>query len=282
MAKTINDAQLSLAYRLGESAIPGNTTEVARRNSFFKQAIEYACTDRKFWFLKEKVTDATVADQPYYDFPDRVFDIYELKINGYQHKKLPREEVYAKYEAPSTPVPILPSYMERAYYLLGERYYPIPVYGSAPTAKSVSSITSTGGVATVTMAAAHGFSTGDYVTIAGANETDYNVKAEITVTSTTAFTYAVSNSPSSPATGTMTATKDNIELWTFRNPDLSSFDTSSSIVVPDRFESLLVSFAEFRYWSTAHKRGKAADAEAEFRDWLKQLEVANGRLKFGT
>lgn len=69
---------------------------------------------------------------------------------------------------------------------------------------SVTSITRTGTTATVTTSGTHGKVTGDYVEIAGANETDYNGIFEVTVTDTTHFTYEVANSPSSPATGTIT------------------------------------------------------------------------------
>jgi len=49
----------------------------------------------------------------------------------------------------------------------------------------------TSGVATIVTGAAHGFSTGDTITIASMTDTTFNdVQAEITVTSTTSFTYA--------------------------------------------------------------------------------------------
>ena len=48
----------------------------------------------------------------------------------------------------------------------------------------------TSGVATIVTGAAHGFTTGDTITIASMTDTTFNdVQAEITVTSTTAFTY---------------------------------------------------------------------------------------------
>lgn len=49
----------------------------------------------------------------------------------------------------------------------------------------------TAGVATIVTAAVHGFATGDTITIGSMTDTTFNdVQAEITVTSTTAFTYA--------------------------------------------------------------------------------------------
>lgn len=74
------------------------------------------------------------------------------------------------------------------------------------SAQAVTSITRAGAVATVTMAAAHGFGTGEDITIAGAAQAEYNGTVNITVTGATTFTYAVSGTPVSPATGTITAT----------------------------------------------------------------------------
>ena len=70
--------------------------------------------------------------------------------------------------------------------------------------RSVTSITRSSTTATVTTSIAHGYTTGDSVVIAGATETDYNGVYTITVTGTTTFTYTVANSPSTPATGTIT------------------------------------------------------------------------------
>lgn len=72
------------------------------------------------------------------------------------------------------------------------------------TAASVTSITRSGSVATVTTALNHGYTTGQLVTIAGANESDYNGEFTITVTGLTQFTYTVANTPATPATGTIT------------------------------------------------------------------------------
>ena len=72
------------------------------------------------------------------------------------------------------------------------------------TQSSVSSITRST-TATITTASAHGFTTGQSVTIAGATQTEYNGTFTITVTGASTFTYAVTGTPASPATGTITA-----------------------------------------------------------------------------
>jgi len=70
---------------------------------------------------------------------------------------------------------------------------------------SVSSITRSGTTATVTTATPHGLSTSDRVYISGADQAEYNIVATVTVNSTTEFTYTVSGTPVTPATGTIIA-----------------------------------------------------------------------------
>lgn len=72
------------------------------------------------------------------------------------------------------------------------------------TAKNVTTITSTSGVATVTEAA-HGYADGDLITIAGANEAAYNGSFNITYVDANTYTYPVPLGTVSPATGTITA-----------------------------------------------------------------------------
>lgn len=73
------------------------------------------------------------------------------------------------------------------------------------TTVSVTSITRSGATATVTTGSSHGLVTGQMATIAGAVETDYNGRYIVTVSSSTVFTYTVANSPTTPATGTITS-----------------------------------------------------------------------------
>ena len=69
-------------------------------------------------------------------------------------------------------------------------------------AVSVSSITRSS-TATVTTSASHGLVTGEYSRISGATQTAYNGQFSITKTNATVFTYAVEDSPSTPAAGTI-------------------------------------------------------------------------------
>lgn len=83
----------------------------------------------------------------------------------------------------------------------------IETAGTVVDTIDVLSITRSGNVATVTTDGPHGFNSGQEVAIAGAVELEYNVvDTRIIVESTTVFHYVVAGSPSTPATGTITAT----------------------------------------------------------------------------
>lgn len=73
--------------------------------------------------------------------------------------------------------------------------------------KAITSITRTSTTATVTTTASHGYTTGDSITIIGALPAGYNGTFTITVTGVQTFTYTVSSSLTTPATGTKTANK---------------------------------------------------------------------------
>lgn len=76
--------------------------------------------------------------------------------------------------------------------------------GDLPYQESVT-ITRSGSTATVTHTA-HGMITGQEVLIAGANQIEYNGIFTITVTGVNSYTYTVSGTPTTPATGTIEST----------------------------------------------------------------------------
>lgn len=80
----------------------------------------------------------------------------------------------------------------------------------ASLVQSVTSITRVTTTATVTTPSAHGYATGDYVTIFGATAgagaiSQFNGTFQITVTGATTFTYTVANSGDTSASGTLYA-----------------------------------------------------------------------------
>jgi hypothetical protein len=87
---------------------------------------------------------------------------------------------------------------------IGTTGAPLTLDFALGTDVAVTTITRASTTATVT-ATAHGFTTGDQVNIRGAAETDYNGDFIVTVTDANTFTYTVSGSPATPATGTIIA-----------------------------------------------------------------------------
>jgi hypothetical protein len=76
------------------------------------------------------------------------------------------------------------------------------------TTVPISSATASGTTVTITCAVAHGFSAGDNISIAGAEQWQYNRDAVISNVTATTFDYTASSAPSvSPATGYMLCTK---------------------------------------------------------------------------
>lgn len=90
---------------------------------------------------------------------------------------------------------------------VGELTERIVIQTAEPATVSVSTLTRSSQTVTVTTATAHGYADADFVTIAGATQTEYNGEFQIDVTGANTFTYSIlSGTPATPATGTITAT----------------------------------------------------------------------------
>lgn len=79
---------------------------------------------------------------------------------------------------------------------------------------SVQSITRVGSTATVNFAVPHGIGRNALITVAGAVQTEYNVTnaAIIAIPTATSLTYAVTGSPVTPATGTITLSRTGVSV----------------------------------------------------------------------
>lgn len=125
---------------------------------------------------------------------------------------------------------------------------------------SVTSITRSGTIATAVTASAHNLSSFVPVTISGADQTEYNVAAaDITVTGLDSFTYVVSGSPVTPATGTLLAdfTTANVEV---ESVDFGA-DTNLDVDSPLALQSPIVNVDDTLY-VTFGAVGGGTDAES--------------------
>lgn len=84
---------------------------------------------------------------------------------------------------------------------IGEMTEELEIQTSEPQPIRVTSLTRSGAVATCITERPHGFVTGDYASIEGANQAGYNLNPLVTVLSPTSFSYAVDSGTVTPATG---------------------------------------------------------------------------------
>jgi hypothetical protein len=109
--------------------------------------------------------------------------------------------------------------------------------------KSVTALTSSDGTATATVTA-HGYSDGDPILIAGADQADYNGTFNISVVDANTFTYQVAEGITSPATGTITSAGYTesyfpaVSYATYNNLDLVLHESNGIIysLDPDTYD----------------------------------------------
>lgn len=278
MSVTLTQLQTRLAYRLGEDSAVSDTNEKARRTQFLNDGYLEVLKQGYFWFMQDIASDTTVADQEIYTLPSDFRDIIELRVDGKVALPMPQGKAFGTYNYP----PTFYQYHSviQNFYIYGEsELHLLPIPSSAPSDLSVDSVTRSGSTVTVTTTSAHGLSANNYITIAGANETDYNGAYKIdSVPSTTTFTYTVTTTPSSPATGTITATERNIIYRYYQYPTLMSSD-SDTCLIPDQWVNGIVAYAYGRVCAIDDSRGNAKDGFDEFNETVKQLTTENLRRK---
>lgn len=103
----------------------------------------------------------------------------------------------------------------------------------ALTTFSITSLTRIGSTVTATTSTDHTFGTGMSLDIAGAVESDYNGAFTITVISADEFQYEISATPTTPATGTITAsyTGASIEVEAIESGELGNLASGAQLQV---------------------------------------------------
>jgi Tfp pilus tip-associated adhesin PilY1 len=118
-------------------------------------------------------------------------------------------------------------------------------FGSS-TAVKISTIARTGTTALVTTSGAHGFSTGNTVTISNASPSDYNVTQAVTVNSSTTFTITGLNDyPTTPSQGTYFITTGGTPV------SISSIVRSASSTSTSNTETVTVTTSAAHGFTTA-------------------------------
>ncbi len=105
--------------------------------------------------------------------------------------------------------------------------------GSVSDALAVSSVTRSGQLVIVTTSALHNLEDGQYVTISGADQTDYNVLTKVIVLGDYTFAYAINTTPTTPATGTILATPSipngQVKVYFMRDDDTNPIPSSLEV-----------------------------------------------------
>jgi len=278
MSVSVSDLQTRLAYRLGEDSAPSDTNETARRLSFFNEAQRKAIGEYDWWFLTDIKSLPSVDEQEIYSLDSTFREMLELRLDKKIVLPIPQSEAFKTYNYP----PIYYQYqaITDRYFIFGDaELHILPIPSSTPAAASVTSITVSDTTATVTSAAAHGFSNHDFVTIAGASVEEYNGAKQITsVPSTTTFTYTVASGTATPASGTLLVTDRNI---VYRFWKLVADMTTGNTVIPDRYADLLIAYAYARKVGTVEgMAGSSNEALAEYNEILKDMSSEENRKHF--
>lgn len=95
--------------------------------------------------------------------------------------------------------------------------------------KTVDSITSNAGIATLTVTSNHGFEKHQVILVSGSSQSEYNGEFRVLSTTPTTLTYAITGTPVTPATGTITVKAAPIGGWerAFNSSNVSIYKSTS-------------------------------------------------------
>lgn len=279
MATLVSDVQTELAFRFGEDSAPGNAAESARRLAFINKAY-FEVYKRHVWWFTQK-TGAPIATEEAkeaYDLPTDYRIMIEVRVNGVLYTPMPLKEAFGGYEYPQNVFNMPYGQGSNRYFIFEGKLHPLPKTSANEAAKSVTALNRSGQVVTATCTG-HEFKTEDVISIAGAVETAYNGDFSITRVDADTFTFVVTGSPSTPASGTITAQKKAITIKYYQKATKLTAD-GDTVVIPDEFASALDAFAYGRINQIDDERGSAADGFDEFEEIIKQMTIEQNKVEY--
>lgn len=280
MSFTVNDALTSVAYRIGFDTIPQNTAEKNRWIAQCDDAQRSIIRKNFYWFTQDTKSLTTINGKKRYDLDTTFRQAIDVRLNGLAVHPITQHEQSANYNATYSGVALSPSSSRYSlsYYLFGEQELVIiPETTTAPTAITPSSITRSSTLVTVTTSEEHGYLVDDFVTVSGAVETDYNGAWRIySVPSSTTFTYEVTTTPTSPATGTLSVIKRDL-VYSFYKLPTRITSLTDTLLIPDLFFESFVSYVKARLDLRDGKRGSAGDGFDEFNTLIEDLDIENNK-----
>lgn len=127
MAQTTTELQTQLAYRLGETSSPNDSTTLALRLEWLNQGYLTTCRRKDWWFLEATDTSNTnTGSTTGYNLPTDYKKTKQLKIGNIYYDQIPFEDnrIYQGTGVIVTLPTIIKSYK---FYTYAGKYYLIPI-----------------------------------------------------------------------------------------------------------------------------------------------------------
>ena len=99
MSKTLSDVLTSLSYRLGESSVPSDASERARRIRYINEGYRNLISRGVFWFTEDSSTESTVADQEAYSLPSDFRIMIEVRVDDKVYTPISQKEAFSLYDS---------------------------------------------------------------------------------------------------------------------------------------------------------------------------------------
>lgn len=255
----LDEIRQRLAYRFGADSAPSNINEKVRRDSFINEGYRKVIGSGYWWFTHKTEALATQSGRRSYPLPSDYRDIDEVKLN--------RRLLTFSGE----------DFVPSNRFTVDNNSITILTGGVDTPISLASTISQTDGLATLMTSDPHDLKLGDIVKVSGANEGAYNGSHEVLVIPTdSSINFTVDSSTTSPATGTIVTTWQNlvIDYW-YYPPALVL--PSDEVVIPDQFTDILTAYAFGRLSYVDDMRGNSADAFEEYNQILKDMRIENNK-----
>lgn len=137
MSLTTTDLQTSLAYRLGETSSPSDSTTKALRLEWMNQGYLTIARRKNWWFLEATNTSNTnTGSTTGYSEPSDLKAFKELSIGNIFYDEIPEEDKRI-YTGTSAIVSIPSTIRSFKFYRFGGKYYLIPLDSADSTAHTI-------------------------------------------------------------------------------------------------------------------------------------------------
>lgn len=134
---TTSDLQTSLAYRLGETSAPNDSTTKSLRLEWINQAYLTLCRRKNWWFIEAtSALNTNTGSTTGYSEPTDLKAFRELLIGNIYYDEIPYEDNRI-YTGTSTIVAIPSTIRSFKFYRFGGKYYLIPTDSGDGTTHSI-------------------------------------------------------------------------------------------------------------------------------------------------